>query len=141
MESYTFWCRPKSSPVTSTGPVITYLTGNSKQLYTCSQRKGPAFLDFFSNASSDDILLDQLQSEQGARFLRKRNRNILVKLKEDIPIPSNFLWLTLGQIKALMSLDNVVNMDSRTVVSGISFGSSTIDSAQTIKLGLGPKTQ
>ena len=31
-----------------------------------------------------------------------------------------------------MSLDNVVNMDSRTVVSGISFGSSTIDSAQTI---------
>jgi oxidase EvaA len=68
------------------------------------------------------VLLDQLQSEQGARFLRKRNRNIIVQVDEDIPVHEDYRWLTLAQIKKLMLLDNTVNMDTRTVISGIPFG-------------------
>lgn len=68
------------------------------------------------------VLLDQLQSEQGSRFFKKRNRNIIVEVVEDIPLYEDFCWLTLGQIKHLMHHDNLVNMDTRSVLSGISFG-------------------
>lgn len=91
----------------------------------CQVHKGkkPLYLDYFLNARSDQILLDQLQSEQGARFLKKRNRNIIIRCDEDIPVYDNFIWLTLAQIKRLIHVDNLVNMDTRTVISGISFGS------------------
>ena len=79
----------------------------------------PLYLEYFQNAKPEQILLDQLQSEQGARFLRKRNRNIIIRVEEEIPIYDNFIWVTLGQIKALASMDNIVNMDTRTVISGI----------------------
>jgi dTDP-4-dehydro-6-deoxy-alpha-D-glucopyranose 2,3-dehydratase len=85
--------------------------------------KTPKYLDYFHGASRSRVLIDQLQSEQGARFLNKRNRNIVVETSDDIELGDEFLWLTLGQIKRLLSLDNVINMDLRTVISGISFDS------------------
>jgi len=95
----------------------------TKSNYTKAHNgKSPAYLDFFLNAKSEQILLDQLQSEQGARFLRKRNRNIIIKIDEEIPLLENFVWLTLAQIKELMTVDNLVNMDTRTVISGIPYG-------------------
>ncbi len=80
-----------------------------------------AYLEYFQNAKPHQIILDQLQSEQGARFLRKRNRNIIIKVDEDVPVLEDFCWLTFGQIKALIQEDNLVNMDTRTVISGIDF--------------------
>ncbi len=84
--------------------------------------KAPAYLNYFLRAKADTILLDQLQSEQGGRFLRKRNRNIIIRVDEDFPVEDNFTWVTLGQLKRLMDCDNLVNMDTRTVVAGITFG-------------------
>lgn len=81
--------------------------------------KSPNYLEYFVNAKPENIILDQLQSEQGARFLRKRNRNIIIKVDEDIPVLEDFRWMTLGQIKELMHYDNMVNMDTRTVLSGL----------------------
>ena len=83
--------------------------------------KKPAYLDYFVNAKPENVLLDQLQSEQGARFLRKRNRNIIIKVDEDVELLPDFRWMTLGQIKRFMAKDNMVNMDTRTVLSGIDF--------------------
>lgn len=83
--------------------------------------KKPAYLDYFVNAKPENVLLDQLQSEQGARFLRKRNRNIIIKVDENIEVLPDFRWMTLGQIKQFMAVDNMVNMDTRTVLSGIDF--------------------
>jgi dTDP-4-dehydro-6-deoxy-alpha-D-glucopyranose 2,3-dehydratase len=86
--------------------------------------KTPLYLEYFNGEKKNEILIDQLQSEQGARFLRKRNRNIIIEVddKEDVPLHDGFIWVTLGQLKQLMSYDNVVNMDTRTVISSISFG-------------------
>jgi len=84
--------------------------------------KTPNYLEYFVNATKEEILLDQLQSEQGARFLKKRNRNIIIKVDKEIEPLKDFKWLTLGQIKHLMKKDNIINMDTRTVISGISFG-------------------
>lgn len=90
--------------------------------YTCVHGgRRPAYLDYFKKAKPEQIILDQLQSEQGARFFRKRNRNIIIRVDDDIEIGEDFRWLTLGQIKHLMSYDNTVNMDTRTVLSGLRF--------------------
>lgn len=83
--------------------------------------KKPAYLDYFVNVKQENVLLDQLQSEQGARFLRKRNRNIIIKVDKDIEVLPDFRWMTLGQIKEFMHHDNMVNMDTRTVLSGIEY--------------------
>jgi oxidase EvaA len=89
----------------------------------------PLYLEYFNGQKNTEVILDQLQSEQGARFLHKRNRNIIVMVKdnEDIPVYNNFCWLTLGQLFQLMNYDNTVNMDTRTVLSGIPFGISNIE--------------
>lgn len=81
--------------------------------------KSPHYLEYFVNAKPENVILDQLQSEQGARFMRKRNRNIIIKVDEDVPVLEDFRWMTLGQIKELMAYDNMVNMDTRTVLSGL----------------------
>jgi oxidase EvaA len=83
--------------------------------------KVPKYLNYFSDPSKGRVLLDQLQSEQGARFLNKRNRNIIVEVDDEIFVDGDFRWLTLGQIKLLCEYDNIVNMDLRTVISGIPF--------------------
>lgn len=87
--------------------------------------KTPLFLEYFNEEKPVKVLLNQLQSEQGARFLHKRNCNKIIEISdtEELDIPENFIWLTLGQLKELMKYDNVVNMDTRTVISGIPFGS------------------
>jgi oxidase EvaA len=82
----------------------------------------PLYLEYFQDVKPDKVLLDQLQSEQGGRFLKKRNRNIIIEVEEDLTVHDNFIWLTLAQIKKLMHFDNLVNMDTRTVISGIPFG-------------------
>jgi len=84
--------------------------------------KKPAYLDYFINASKYEIVVDQIQSEQSSRFLKKRNRNIIIKVDNDnIEILPSHKWMTLGQIKRLMKYDNLVNMDTRTVLSCIPF--------------------
>ena len=81
--------------------------------------KLPAYIEYFENASDYQIIFDQIQSEQAARFYKKRNRNILLLVEGDIEILPNYHWMTLGQVKELMRIDNLVNMDTRTVLSGI----------------------
>lgn len=80
----------------------------------------PNYLEYFMRRRSDvRVLMDQLQSEQGARFLKKRNRNIIIEVLSDIEVKKDFCWVTLRQIKELLEFDNVINMDTRTVISGI----------------------
>ena len=100
-------------------PTIQATRSNYSQVHGGNK---PRYLDYFANLDPSCILLDQLQSEQGSRFLRKRNRNVIVLVKEDVAAHEDFCWVTLGQIKELMKHDNVVSMDTRTVVSALSFG-------------------
>lgn len=89
-----------------------------------TQRHGgnkPPYLDYFINAEKHKIVVDQIQSEQSSRFYKKRNRNLIIYVQEEIPILSSHKWMTLGQIKRLMREDNLVNMDTRTVLSCIPY--------------------
>lgn len=90
----------------------------------------PLYFEYFDHADNYRIVYDQIQSEQSSRFLKKRNRNIIIVVEEDIPIYENYMWMTLGQIKALMKIDNLVNMDTRTVISGIPLSGFMLESSE-----------
>ena len=83
--------------------------------------KLPTYFEYFENSGKYQVIYDQIQSEQSARFYKKRNRNMIMLIEDEIQVYSNYKWLTLGQIKELMKIDNLVNMDTRTVLSGIPF--------------------
>lgn len=110
---------PGNINVVQLSPTLQATRSNFQQIH---KGKKPNYLNYFLKTKPEQVLLDQLQSEQGGRFLKKRNRNIIVKVEEEVPCLPQFIWLTLGQIKKLMAQDNVVNMDTRTVVSCIPFG-------------------
>ena len=82
--------------------------------------RAPDYLNYFLNVDKENILFDNLQSEQGNRFFRKRNRNI-INVEEEIELKSNFKWMTFKQLKLLMQYDNVVNMCARSLISLIKF--------------------
>ncbi|WP_298035497.1 NDP-hexose 2,3-dehydratase family protein, partial [uncultured Dysosmobacter sp.] len=82
----------------------------------------PPYLDCFLNASKYRIVVDQIQSEQSSRFYKKRNRNIILEVDEDVPVLPSHRWMTVGQLKELMRHDNLVNMDTRTVLSCLPLG-------------------
>ncbi|MYW65859.1 NDP-hexose 2,3-dehydratase [Streptomyces sp. SID8379] len=81
--------------------------------------KGSAirYLEHFGPGRTTRVLADGLQSEQGSWFLAKRNRNMVVETHDDIEPHEDFVWLTLGQLHRLLAEDNLINMDSRTVLS------------------------
>ncbi len=112
---------PGNLNVVQLSPTLQATRSNYTQVH---RGKKPLYLEYFNGEKKVKILLDQLQSEQGARFLKKRNRNMIIEIgeHEDLPVYDNFCWLTLGQIKAFLQYDNLVNMDTRTVISGIPFG-------------------
>ncbi len=89
------------------------------------QGKQTLYLDYFTQPQRAARLIDQLQTEQGARFLRKRNRNMIIDVTEEVPVHDHFCWLTLGQIKRLLAYDNLVNMDARSVLSCIPVAAMT----------------
>lgn len=86
--------------------------------YTGVHRGAPVrYLEHFVGPDRSRTIADVLQSEHGAWFYRKSNRNMIVEAVGDVPLHDDFRWLTLGEIGALLHRDNVINMDSRTVLA------------------------
>jgi dTDP-4-dehydro-6-deoxy-alpha-D-glucopyranose 2,3-dehydratase len=84
--------------------------------------KKPNYLEYFIESNKYDIIVDQIQSEQSSRFYKKRNRNIMINIGDkDVEILPSYMWMTIGQIKQLMKINNLVNMDTRTVLSCIPY--------------------
>lgn len=113
-------------------PTLQATRSNCRQVH---QGRRPLYLDRFEAAAPERIIVDQLQSEHGSRFLRKRNRNIIIMLDSadsadaglggaaDADGGGDFCWMTLGQLKALMRLPNKVNSPARSVLSLLDAGS------------------
>lgn len=75
------------------------------------------YLEYFTGPRRGRVVVDVLQSEQGAWFWHKRNRNMVVCTDEDVPVHEDFCWLPLPELRALLRVPNLVNMDTRTVLS------------------------
>lgn len=111
----------------------------------------PAYLDYFLDRTRARVLVDQLQGEQGSRYLHKQNRNMIVEIDDDPGADDRFCWMTLAQIKQLLRRENLVNMDTRTVLSCLPLGGrgplvpgGTEDEGPPLRIGdipLGPFAQ
>ncbi|MFE0171797.1 NDP-hexose 2,3-dehydratase family protein [Streptomyces sp. NPDC059002] len=84
-----------------------------------------AYLGHFTGPARGRVLADVLQSEHGSWFFRKTNRNMVVEVDEDVPVRDGYLWLTLGQLGELLRHDDVVNMDTRSVLACLPFAPET----------------
>jgi oxidase EvaA len=79
------------------------------------------YLEYFQDTSRHWVLADVRQSEQGAWFRQKRNRNMIVEVTGEVEVLDGFCWLTLAQVHQLLAVDDLVNMDARTVLSCLPF--------------------
>ncbi|MGI5274474.1 NDP-hexose 2,3-dehydratase family protein [Nonomuraea sp. CA-218870] len=75
------------------------------------------YLGFFREPRGRRVLVDVRQSEQGAWFYRKRNRNMVVEVGPDVTAAEGFRWLPLRRVRELLSVPDLVNMDARTVLA------------------------
>ncbi|MGA4544942.1 NDP-hexose 2,3-dehydratase family protein [Uniformispora flossi] len=117
-----FLMQAKNEPGNFYGVELSPTVQATRSNYTKVHRGSSVpYVDYFLDTARNRVVADVLQSEQGAWFYRKRNRNIIVETDEDVELRDGFAWFTLGQIHVLMARDAVVNMDSRTVLSCLPF--------------------
>jgi len=105
---------PGNVNIIQLSPTVQATKSNYTQVH---KGKLPLYLEYFLNRKKSNFLVDLLQTEQGGRFLRKRNRNMIVEINEDIELFDDFCWLSSWQIRKLLALNNFVNMDARSVLS------------------------
>jgi len=84
------------------------------------------YLDEFLDASPGSVVLDALMPEHGRYFLGKWNRNVVVEVDPRLPVTDSFQWVTLGQLKALLQRDDVVHMDTRSVIGALGLGADAL---------------
>ncbi|WHT23338.1 NDP-hexose 2,3-dehydratase family protein [Crossiella sp. CA-258035] len=120
-----FLVQAKTEPGNVNGVQISPTVQATYSNYSGVHRGSPVrYLECFVQMTASGrarVLVDVLQSEQGAWYWCKRNRNMIVEVFEDLPGHEDFCWLTLGQIQQLLGRDNVVNMDARSVLACIPF--------------------
>lgn len=109
---------PGNINILQLSPTLQATRSNYKQIH---KGKVPTYLEYFVEHPDSKVVVDQLQTEQCGRFLKKRNRNIIIEVSGDIKVEEDYYWLTLWQIKQLMKIDNLVNMDSRSVIACIPY--------------------
>ncbi|MFJ9520132.1 NDP-hexose 2,3-dehydratase family protein [Kitasatospora sp. NPDC101801] len=104
------------------GPTVQATRSNYMRVH---QGRATPYLAYFLAEERGTVLTDVLQSEQGDSFLRKRNRNLVVEVTGEVEVGPDHRWLTLGQIHRLLAVDNLVNMDARTVLSSLPLAAAT----------------
>jgi len=107
---------PGNEGVVQLAPTLQATASNQGRVH---RGREPAYLDLFADRPHERDVVDQLQSEQGSRFLRKRNRNLVVVLPpgEELTHDESFRWLSVCELLGLLRLDHAVNTDCRSVLS------------------------
>ncbi|MEV6819911.1 NDP-hexose 2,3-dehydratase family protein [Nocardiopsis dassonvillei] len=111
---------PGNVNVLQISPTLQATRSNFTRVHQGAQ---PHYLEFFTDPPEGSVLADVLQSEQGAWFWRKLNRNMVVRLEpgHDVPEHEDYRWLPLDLVLRLLREDDLVNMDTRTVLSCMPF--------------------
>src|SRR6266545_2432574 len=91
--------------------------------------KSVPYLEYFVDTGANGrsaVIADVRQSEQGSWFHQKRNRNMVVEATGDVGVLEGFRWMTLGEVHRLLTVDDMVNMDARTVLSCLPFSGANL---------------
>jgi oxidase EvaA len=90
---------------------------------TPEARAETPFVDYVLNATPDQIRFDAKESEEGGRFYREENRNLIVEADDSFPneVPDEFIWMTVRQLKDMIRYNNFVNVEARSLLSCLIF--------------------
>lgn len=106
--------------VVEMAPTVQCLTGN--------YRKGQneytiPYLEYFVGDKKGKVWYSAYQSEEGGRFFKEQNLNIIVEVGEDFPIEveENYCWLTLNQMMSFVTYNNYLNIAARSLLSAVKF--------------------
>ncbi len=93
-------------------PTIQCITSNY------DDRKAIPYINYVDNGSS--ILSDAMQSEEGGRFFREENRNMILNVGQ-LPMhdEATFALMTLNQLKQMSLFASTLNIELRSVISTI----------------------
>ncbi|MEU7108418.1 NDP-hexose 2,3-dehydratase family protein [Streptomyces sp. NPDC046215] len=119
-----FLLQVKWEPGNCDGPQLSPTVQATRSNYTrVHGGRAVPYLHYFRQGARHRTHVDVRQSEQGSWFYRKCNRNMIVEVDaaEDVEVLDGFRWLTLGQLHRLLSHDNLVNMDARSVLACLPF--------------------
>ncbi|MFB7102288.1 NDP-hexose 2,3-dehydratase family protein [Streptomyces hydrogenans] len=113
-----FLMQAKMEPGNATRTQLCPTVQATRSNYTGVHGGAPVpYLDHFLRPGRGRVLVDVLQSEMGSWFHRKRNRNMVVEVLDDVPVGDDFRWMTMGEVLDRLRQDDVVNMDVRTILA------------------------
>ena len=92
-------------------PTVQATQSNYRQIHG---GKKVAYLNFFLKIKNKN---DFNQSEQGFRYFKKFNSNILINTNEKMKLIPGFIWVSLNQLIKMIKVKNLLNMDTVSVIS------------------------
>ena len=100
-------------------PTVQTLTGD----YKTTVKNSLPFLDYVLNAEREKVYFDTLQSEEGGRFYKEQNRNMIIIAGDEVPdeLPENYIWMTLNQLYVFIKFNNYLNIQARNLIATITF--------------------
>lgn len=104
---------PGNSKTIQLAPTCQATKSNSLMVHGGSE---PPFSHLFTK-EHPQIISSTLQSEQGSRFFKKRNRNILAVSSQKLDIPDSHQWTPVEKVLALLTEDYLINTDARSVLT------------------------
>ena len=123
-DSWEILCQAKTEPgnilESQIAPTFQATKSNYNQIHG---GKPQAYASLFLDKQRS-FIADQLQSEQGFRFWRKRNRNCVTILEDDEKIQAidSHLWISLDWILLHLDNDYLFNTDFRSVIVQLFLG-------------------
>ena len=112
---YLFYAKfePGNIDLVQISPALQVSEGNLSQAH---RGKRPRLAEYF-DGTKGKLVASVTGVEDGGRFYHKVNRSMLVEVdeSEEVPVTSDYIWLTLPQIKKLLRVDLVVNSLARNV--------------------------
>lgn len=101
-------------------PTVQCLTGNYRRGF--NEYTIP-YIEYFVDAKQENIWYSAFQSEEGGRFFKEQNLNIIVEVGDEFPIEvqDNYCWMTLNQMLNFVSYNNYLNIAARSLLSAVSF--------------------
>ncbi len=113
----------KAEPGNINGLQLSPTVQATRSNFTGVHRGKPVpYLTYFQDAAAHRTIADVRQSEQASWFLRKRNRNMIVEVREDVEAADGFRWLPLAEVRALLRSDDLISMDLRSVLACLPVG-------------------
>ncbi|MFD0417077.1 NDP-hexose 2,3-dehydratase family protein [Streptomyces sp. NPDC127108] len=113
----------KAEPGNIDGIQLSPTVQATRSNYTRVHRGGATrHLEHFRGPGRGRVLVDSLQSEQGAWFWRKHNRNMVVEPVGEVAEHPDFRWIALRTVRRLLGVDHLVNMDTRSVLGCLPAG-------------------